>query len=150
MPLTVWCRVTAESGTIGAANEINLAILYYQVQSDNDEYVSRWFIAKQITNTRWEINFNSQVKLFGRNVLTVEQIRRDTGRMLKRGDKIILYVYFRNASASGSGTRIINKSTEPKITYQGDGVWSVTPRTFVINNACLMQVTYNGQKTIGR
>lgn len=140
LPLTVWCKIMSTTNSALQNNEINLAILYYRVQRGNAR--SNWYIAKEITNARWKIDFKNQVKLFGRNVLTLSQIKKDTGYTLRKNDKIILYVYFRTASGNTSGTYIINGSNIPDIYYNNG--W-VIPTGFVYSEYCIMQVIYNGQ-----
>lgn len=164
LPLTVWFYVTPRTMMVDGAKytwQIRKTRLYYKVIPEglaDDDPSCKWRLAKEIDmgeNPIWNLNFNSNVKLFSNNCITKEMIISN-GDSIGKEDKIILVWYLEDDSVSSvtNGREITEGDSDPAFivsdgdainrTYDGDSVTTSYTAPYV------MKVVYNGMNTPGR
>lgn len=164
LPLTVWFKVQPRFSTVnGERKQINItySCLFYKIipceQDGSYDYENgnyKWRLAKSIdmNGKKWELNFNTPVKLFGNNTLTLEMIKQNEDS-IKKNDKIILAWYICDDAGRENAKLIIAGSSQPFMNLEEDiikGNVVLGGSIYDYRGAYVISVIYNGKKTLGR
>lgn len=157
LPLTVWFKVSPRIYSVNGqihTYDIRIAKLYYKILPNGIENSNcKWRLAKSINmgnNPRWRMDFNSPVKLFGNNTITLSLIA-SKGDTIHTGDHIILAWYIADNSPDciANAEDIVDGNNNPVITVQNNETASKTYNN-EFRPSYIMRVIYNGRKSPSR